>query len=585
MHRRVESMGFGHGSTRSGTDARLGQIASVANAEPIGSALYFVHAGLIALGGLIGALLFQHWGLAAIAMVYVACLTLEKRSAARAVEEGAASRYPLILTLLCARAVAFNVLVITVWSVDSEVFKLAAMALLVAATINIFVFHATYPAVIACVVGPVWLGFAVMGALVYAEFGLSREAFAAAMIFLFATPYFYMALMNARAQWARIDVIQQALTQSQKQDALGKLVAGVAHDFNNILAVTLGNAELLKDADPGDVRELSEEIVKAAARGASLSSQLLAFGRRTRLEPSRHRVQDILQDLQRMLDRVLPEAITISTTIQPGTPAIFVDRLQLETALLNLAINARDAMPEGGRLEILTDAMEVADGNIFAMNDVLEPGLYARIRVIDTGSGVPKAIQSEVFDPFFTTKPVGEGSGLGLSMVLGFANQSGGAVQLQSDGKTGTTVSLILPGAVRAEQPSEARSTVHDASGKAHILVVEDDEAVRRVLERHLLSAGYWATVAIHGQDAAAMLQSGLRPDLLISDLVMPGPMQGLELARFARSMIPDLPVLFLSGYPQGAGGDVEAWSGSAGVLQKPIRRADLLEALQETLA
>lgn len=394
-----------------------------------------------------------------------------------------------------------------------------------------------------------------------------------------------MALMSARAQWGKLEITQQALSHAQKQDALGKLVAGVAHDFNNILAVTLGNAELLRDAPADQKDAFADEIIKAADRGAALSGQLLAFGRRTHLKTAAQPVSEILHDLERMLQRVLPGNIEVTTAIHPNTPAVLADRHQLETALLNLAINARDAMPNGGELEVSAERFFLSEDESIALGEQIAPGAYTRFMVRDTGTGVSKEMSAEVFDPFFTTKPAGEGTGLGLSMVLGFAQQSGGTVLFDSALGRGTTVTVILPSSHTPLAPTSAPDALDNYVGAARVLVVEDDPAVRQVVERQIQSGGYTVSTAATGQDALQMLEAGFRPNLLVTDLVMPGPVQGVQLAKAARHMNAELRVVFLSGYPNDATPEITEWSSEALILEKPIRREALLIAVRNALS
>ena len=379
---------------------------------------------------------------------------------------------------------------------------------------------------------------------------------------------------------------EEEIRQFQKQEALGKLVAGVAHDFNNILAVALGNAEMLRDGLSGqDQDQAVTEIIKAVERGASLSGQLLAFGRRSSLEPAEYSVGHILHDLRGMLSRVLPEKITVMTYGTPDAPPVFVDRPQLETALLNLAINARDAMPDGGRLDIDADTVALSEGDPLILTCGMEPGTYTRIQVKDTGVGVSKEMQHEIFDPFFTTKAVGEGSGLGLSMVLGFAQQSGGTVQFDSEPGVGTTVSLLLPTASGSKAELDAADQAERPTGTVRILLVEDEAPVRQVLARLLESGGHDVTVAVSGQEALAILQSGPDPEVLVTDIVMPGPVQGVELAKIARERFPGIRIVFVSGYPQEAQKEVMGWAETPVALRKPVRKEELLAAVQQSIS
>ncbi|MEO1686495.1 MAG: ATP-binding protein [Pseudomonadota bacterium] len=571
-------------------DRRLGQIASVAAAEPLGSALYILHIGLLLFAAAGAVALFDAWWFVGTVVAYAAILTSEKATAAWAVRHARPDLYPLVLALLLLRAMAYMILVVSVWLVDDDVFKMAALALAVAATINIFVFHATYPQIIACVVGPMWLSFALIAANLFAEHGLAPVSLAAGLIVVCVSPYFWFALLHARGRWRELDDTRRALDQSQKLDALGKLVSGVSHDFNNILAVTLGAAELLKDAPPAERDRLADQIVRAAEQGKALSGQLLAFSRRSQLDPSRQDLAEVFAGMEAMLDRVMPQGIITTAEAAPGTPPVFVDRPRLETALLNLAINARDAMPSGGRLTLRASGVD-ADRQPVAAGGARLAGRYACIAVADEGPGVAEADRARIFDPFYTTKPVGEGSGLGLSMVHGFAAQSGGAVTLDDPTGPGAVFRLYLPAAPAASRAPQAASPAAqsgpqgDSTRHATILLVEDEPTLRDLFARHLRGAGCDVVAAPDGEAARDMLRAGLRPDMLVTDILMPGEVQGPQLAELARRRAPDIAVAFVSGNPEAAAAATDPAAPAAAVLPKPVAKADLLAAVQAALA
>ncbi|MEO0989366.1 MAG: ATP-binding protein [Pseudomonadota bacterium] len=563
-------------------DNRLAQIASIASSEPLWSPLYFAHIGLLLFASGSVLFLFGVWWLPVIVAVYSVLFTLEKFYAARALNRADASGYVRVLGLLLVRAFAYNALVLSVWLIDEDIFKMAAVALLVAATINIMVFHATYLAIIACVVGPIWTGFVAMAVLFFIEYGRSPEAFGAILIVCCISPYFYLALLSAQDRYEELERARAALSRTQRQEVLGGLVAGVAHDFNNILAVTLGYAELLKDGalqerDNGYV----DEIARAAERGASLVRHLLAFARRAELEPGRHDVEEILQDFEAMISRIFPSNISVSTIAPASLPPVFVDRHQLDIALLNLAINARDAMKSGGNLTIEAASKQVTPANRNEFPDPLALGTYISFKVSDTGTGIAPEMQEKIFDPFFTTKSGGEGSGLGLSMVLGHAQQSGGTVTVQSQVGAGTEMTLIIPAA--SEDASLSERTAHrvPSNANATILLVEVETSVRQLFENQLSTNGHQVSVATNGQEAAAILRDGLRPDILISDNVMPGQIQGVDLVQIAETLYPGIATIILSGHPQEAQDGLKGAGSNARVLSKPIKREDLLEAIR----
>jgi PAS domain S-box-containing protein len=379
---------------------------------------------------------------------------------------------------------------------------------------------------------------------------------------------------------------EDALRQSQKMEALGQLTGGVAHDFNNLLQVVSGNLHLLAGDLEGNALA-GRRITNALAgldRGAKLASQLLAFGRRQPLEPKVVNVGRFVSGLDDMLRHALGEAVEIETIVSGGLWNTFVDPTQIENAVLNLAINARDAMDGSGRLTI-----EV--GNAF-LDDIyarghpeVSPGQYVLLAVTDTGKGMSPEIVSQVFEPFFSTKPVGKGTGLGLSMVYGFVKQSGGHIKIYSEVGHGTTVKLYLP---RVDLP-EDRLTVVDSGpvvgGTETILVAEDDEEVRATVVEMLGALGYRVLTAKDAANALAVIESGVPIDLLLTDVVMPGPLRSPELARLARERLPDLAVLFTSGFTDNAivhGGRLDP---GVELLTKPYGRETLARKVRQVLA
>jgi PAS domain S-box-containing protein len=381
--------------------------------------------------------------------------------------------------------------------------------------------------------------------------------------------------------------IEAELRQAQKMEAIGQLTGGLAHDFNNLLTVIIGNLEMLERrvATPSE-RELVGEAQEAAELGAKLSSRLLAFGRRQALSPKAIQLSALVEGMTDLLRRTLGETVRIETVLEPGLPLTMADPGQVENALLNLAINARDAMSKGGRLTIET-------GTIFldaedAIYSAILPGNYLTLAVTDTGTGMAPEVVERAFEPFFTTKEVGVGSGLGLSMVYGFVRQSGGSVRLESEVGRGTTVRIFLPVAV-ADTGSGASEVPRGEASKSHrgketLLVVEDDARVRRVSVRRLRELGYTVIEVESGPAALEVLDLEAPVDLLFTDVVMPGGMTGLELARVARERRPGLPILFTSGYADPEAVERDFPSSNAGWLPKPYPMKDLEAKLRELL-
>jgi PAS domain S-box-containing protein len=378
--------------------------------------------------------------------------------------------------------------------------------------------------------------------------------------------------------------IEQELRHAQKMEAIGQLTGGIAHDFNNLLTVILGNLEML-ETRLHDRRqlELVTEARETAEHGAQLTARLLAFGRRQPLQPQLTDVGRLLGELTPLLRRTLGETITVRSRSESDLREVLVDPPQLQNAIINLAINARDAMPSGGTLTITAENAQL-DPDFARLHPEVREGRYVLIAVTDTGAGMSKEVQDRAFEPFFTTKQVGAGSGLGLSMVYGFAKQSGGHASIYSEPGHGTTVRLYLPQAAAPEvsdqfSPSGARPERYRANGET-VLVVEDEPRVRRITISRLEDLGYRVLDAPNGPSALTVLDAHPEIDLLFTDMVMPAGMTGADLAIAARHKRPEIKVLFTSGYAEP---DVveRGQAAEAGWLRKPYSALDLARTLR----
>ncbi|MEM1273340.1 MAG: ATP-binding protein [Pseudomonadota bacterium] len=380
---------------------------------------------------------------------------------------------------------------------------------------------------------------------------------------------------------------EEKLRISERMMAVGQLTAGVAHDFNNILAVIQGNAELFAEEKSDAARERTvNEIVAAVRRGASLTSRLLAFGRVQSLTPEAIEVSSFLTALQMLLNRTLGENFQVSIA-QPVEPLfVLADRHQLEDACLNLAINARDAAVQSGRLHIQA-MVERVSVPVPALSAAMEQGGLVKLSFQDNGRGIPSEIHERIFEPFFTTKPVSEGSGLGLSMVYGFALQSGGFVDVASDVGKGTIIDLYLPRALgeHADNPEEIDGRPAPIVEGMSILLVEDNDALREVVHRQLRHLGLRVTEAHDGGSAIEKLRDKGRFDLMLIDIVLPGGIDGVEVAHHARELSPDTLVLFCTGFAGARAGTRDAPSIPGSVLAKPFSAAQLNEALGNLIA
>jgi len=381
---------------------------------------------------------------------------------------------------------------------------------------------------------------------------------------------------------------EAALRQAQKMEAIGMLAGGVAHDFNNLLGVIIGNLEFIADRAQidDDMREMVQDTLDAALRSASLTQQLLAYSRRQPLIPKVVSIARLVSNLTELMRRTIGETVQIRTRIPGNLWRVRVDPNQFDTALLNLAVNARDAMPGGGVLTIETDNV-VLDQSYADQHADMTAGEYVLIAVTDTGTGMPKEVTEKALEPFFTTKPVGKGTGLGLSMVYGFVRQSNGHLEINSEAGRGTTVKLYFPGVdigSKDQVRPAAPDTVPLACGGEVILIVEDDAAMRKFVVSLVASLGYVAIEAEDGEAARQLLDQTGHVDLLLADVMLPNGMSGLDVARAAQARRPGLHVLFMSGYTRNAVVHNGALDEGVHLLTKPFRRADLARKLRQVL-
>jgi len=373
----------------------------------------------------------------------------------------------------------------------------------------------------------------------------------------------------------------------QKMDAIGQLTGGVAHDFNNILTVITGTIGILEEAvaDQPEYASIAKLIDEAAERGASLTKHLLAFARKQPLQPVELDVNALVLESAKLLHPTLGEHIEITPLLAEDAWTAMADPSQLSTAVLNLAINARDAMPNGGKLALET-ANVVLDENYAGRHSEVTPGSYVMIAVSDSGSGIPPALLERVFEPFFTTKEVGRGTGLGLSMVFGFVKQSGGHVKIYSEEGHGTSVKLYLPRATGLQQtPAETLVSTNIVGGTETILVVEDDAMVRRYVMTQVQSLGYATLEASNASDALRIIADAPAIDLLFTDVIMPGAMNGRQLVDEALKRRPGLKTLYTSGYTENAIVHHGRLDSGVLLLAKPYRKSELARMIRLALA
>jgi signal transduction histidine kinase/CheY-like chemotaxis protein len=412
-------------------------------------------------------------------------------------------------------------------------------------------------------------------------FGIPATAFLVVLILMAmrTTNDFY-------AEAERREAAEASLRQSQKMEAVGQLTGGVAHDFNNLLTIILGNLELaLRDAPEGRQQRLLNNVYRAGLRAAELTKRLLAFSRNQPLNPRPIDANRLVADMSDLFSRALGESISIETVGGGGLWQTEVDKAELESALLNLAINARDAMPSGGKLTIET-------GNAFldeaycASTEGVKPGQYVMIAMSDTGTGMSKEIIGRAFDPFFTTKPAGAGTGLGLSQVHGFVKQSGGHIRIYSELGEGTTVKVYLPRNFAASKDAKgnARAPESERGQLETVLVVEDDEEVRTFITETLRGLNYRVLEAADGEAALPLVHRPEAIDLLLTDVVMPG-MNGRALGDAAQQHRPGLKILYMTGYSRNAIVHQGRLDPGVSLIQKPFSESALASRVNEMLA
>ncbi len=382
-----------------------------------------------------------------------------------------------------------------------------------------------------------------------------------------------------RTQMAERAQIEETLRQAQKIEAIGQLTGGIAHDFNNLLMVISGGLDMLdRRADPARRERLMDGMRQAAQRGSALTRQLLAFSRRQSLEPESVDLVLRIGRMRELLDRSLSGDVHVEVQFEPDLWPVEVDPGELELVVLNLAVNARDAMPDGG--SILIEASNAPGETVLGIT-----GDFVRLTVTDSGTGIPEEVRTRVFDPFFTTKEIGKGSGLGLAQVYGFARQSGGTVWIESECDRGTSVIMLLPRSARVpDQPDGERPAEDDSpdASAGTVLLVDDDEEVAALVGEMLEHLGYRVTHAASATDALTALQNGCRVDIVFSDVMMPGGMNGVELAREIRTRALGVPVLLTSGYAEAA--QQSAAAEGVHVLAKPYRLEELAISLRTAI-
>lgn len=559
-------------------DLHLAEIAKVAATEPIGSFGFFLQFGLLALGAIASGLILGVWFPVLWWAAYFAAFMTEKAAAAFALRRRLARLRPAVLGLMAARASIYNVLAVYFWTLEEPVFQMGTLVMVVGSTLNTSIHQGRFATSVACVAVPNALLFVAIAWLIYLESGFAAPFWGAVVATICILPYYAKSVLTVTQKWRELERVTNELNRSQRIESIGRLTGGVAHDFNNILSVILGSLELMRDAkDPRERTELIDGAIKATENGSELTSQMLAISRRSPLVPRTIDLNEAIASFADMAVRVLPASIKLDVHYAEQPVPAAVDPNMLQSALINLAMNSKDAMPSGGVLSV--EVRRRAEVN-------QEPGRdrMCAIVVSDKGAGISDDDLSRVFEPFFTTKELGAGSGLGLSMVKGFVEQSGGQIDVESQVGSGTSVTLTLPISGKAIDAAPVRNQSIPPAQQARLFIVEDNQDLRALLARKLSRSGFDVVPFENGDEAARAIEQADYPDVLVSDMVMPGKLQGSDLARLARAQRPDLPIVLMSGYAASDDGRALANVQADAFVQKPVRFEELVSLIRKLL-
>ena len=485
----------------------------------------------------------------------------------------------LIIALNLCVGMTFAAMPVYLWHQNQDMYQFAGMVLLVGSTLNTFLVRSQLWFQAVCFVGPNSLAIILIAVDIARKAPTNAGAITVLVIAVAIVTYLGIAVVQGTQAHRRFVDTRDRLMQSQKMEALGNLAGGMAHDFNNILNVIMATLELAQEeTDIVSIRRSLEQARRSADRGSSLIRQVLSFARKSRLEANRLDPRAVMETVESMSRRLIPERIGLSFAVSPEVRAIRTDEGALVSAILNLVLNARDAIE--GKGEIGVTCFEATGPEAGSRDGVSEAGSgHIAFRIRDSGRGIPAEMISRVTDPFFTTKRNGEGTGLGLSMVAGFAAQSGGDLRIDSTPGKGTSVTILLPVDDRpppdVEPPPVAALAAPRLNGRS-VLVVEDQHDLRELVVRYLTRIGHDVLGAASGDEAQALLDRGLTPDVVLSDIVMPGSIQGRELARLVRERLPGTAVVLMSGFDHQEFGEGVTDSSEFEFLPKPVRLADL---------
>ena len=555
------------------TEQRLRQIDAISRSEPLGSQLFFVHFGCLCLGAIATVYLFDIWMFFWIFLVYLVFFVLEKTFSNYAVKNQIDAFLPVCLAFLFLRASAYDAIAIALWTFESSVFRMGTLAMVAASTLNLMINQVSFFATMACVAVPNLFVFFAISWLVYSDSGISPDFLGSAVVITCVLPYFFLSLSRARNRWAEQEQTKLELQRSQRLESMGKVASGVSHDFNNILSVVSGSLQLIdKSEDEAERHELTRIALRAIEHGSGLTKQMLALGRRSPLVPKAIDLNEAVVEFEDFVSRILPANIEVTCDLSKENPTILIDPGMLQNALLNLALNSKAAMPTGGRLSIEVDVQRVPEN--FPLSHAFD-GECAVLTITDSGQGISKQDIEFVFEPFFTTREVGKGSGLGLSMVKGFTDQSNGWIDIKSELAVGTTIRLYLPLTSDRISSETVQPNVHTTapfeSSKRPVLVVEDNPQLLKLIELKLRKDNFTVIGKESGDEAIGLLRDDSGISLVVTDLVMPGVHQGIDILDRAKALREPIPVILMSGYADVRTANEEQLKRADRFIEKPM--------------
>ncbi|MEN7343513.1 MAG: ATP-binding protein [Pseudomonadota bacterium] len=519
-----------------------------------GSSEYVIQVALVGTGITLVWLFEGLWQLLPWFLVVYGLSTLERVLYRREPQPYSYRLYIGYLVLGYSIATASACLPVLLWTKGEPIYHFGALVYLVGATLNTFVVRSRAWPSLLCYAIPNGLAMMSIAALFVLENGLTVATVIPIVLAIWITLYLVVMIRESVERVQREQATTKELLTAQKAETLANFAGGVAHDFNNLLGVISASLEQAKQTAEIDKRdELVDQTLAAVGRSAGLTKQLLAVGRQSDLTTETIDVQAFVVELEQFLKRIIPSSIKISVTCDPTLRSLDTEPNLLQSMLLNLAMNGRDAMSDGGSLQIIVDVVRLTK-RVSLSTGELRPGVYASFTVRDDGQGIPSEVFGRVLDPFFSTRPVGQGTGLGLAMVAGFSKQVGGAMDISSQQGLGTTVCFYVPLTEGWEYPpvgtGEAVKRIDDvATRTCKVLLVEDEPALNQMLDRYLSDKGYEVHVCDNADAGLAAVEAGYVPDILLTDIVMSGSMQGPDLVTALKRRFPDLLCIVMSGY------------------------------------